>query len=344
MWGVGSFMSPLQLAFVSVPTSFWIVAGAGACAAGLPMLLPSPALRHPLLVAERNQKARSSGKNKDRGSRGKARGKGGGGGGGESLSDEKLWLVETAATFGIFGFYVGLEAGYGAWLVRNNQLAARSAMLSQLNDEKGAFAKTGSGHPQRTCTQCTEEEGRFDVCEKRLKATFLVELGLTDAEGAALSTSLYWGALTAGRLLAVPISAFGVGPDKMIAVDLLGACVATVAFTLLMPVAWPTATAAQQQLQLQQQQQQQEAAAGVSMQGVSGEEAEAAALETAAGAALATSSSSSSLIINDEYGSMMLVLIPIAVGLCLASIFASTLAVAATRMPFTGTYIYIDIY
>ena len=158
MWGVGSFMSPLQLAFVSVPTSFWIVAGAGACAAGLPMLLPSPALRHPLLVAERNQKARSSGKSKDRGSRGKARGKGGGGGGGES-HHEKLWLVETAATFGIFGFYVGLEAGYGAWLVRNNQLAARSAMLSQLNDEKGAFAKTGSGHPQRTCTQCTEEEG-----------------------------------------------------------------------------------------------------------------------------------------------------------------------------------------
>jgi hypothetical protein len=53
MWGVGSFMSPLLLAFLSLPSSFRVVAACGAASAVLPLLLPSPATRNPAKLAER---------------------------------------------------------------------------------------------------------------------------------------------------------------------------------------------------------------------------------------------------------------------------------------------------
>ena len=83
-------------------------------------------------------------------------------------------------------------------------------------------------------------------------------------------TSTYWGALTVGRLLAVPIAAY-VPPATFIAVDLLGACLAAGVFLLVGTPAAPVVSA-----------------------------------------------------------------VSVAMGLSLASIFASTLAVAETRMPFTG--------
>jgi len=58
-----------------------------------------------------------------------------------------------------------------------------------------------------------------------------VELEVTDEEGAALATSLYWASLTAGRLMAVPLAVF-VAPAKLIAIDLVGACLACAAFTV----------------------------------------------------------------------------------------------------------------
>jgi fucose permease len=99
-------------------------------------------------------------------------------------------------------------------------------------------------------------------------ATFLVERGVTDAEGAALMTSCYWGSLTLGRLVAVPISAV-VPPATLIAIDVLCACIATGVFLFV-----------------------------------------------------------------DSQSAMWA--ISIAIGVSLASIFASTLAVAETRMPFSG--------
>jgi len=92
-----------QLTFVSVASSYRIVAAAGACAALLPLLLPSPATRHPISVAERADRRRK---------RSQSKAGGGSGGAGVGEEKEKLWLLETTAAFGIFCFYVGLEAGY----------------------------------------------------------------------------------------------------------------------------------------------------------------------------------------------------------------------------------------
>jgi FHS family Na+ dependent glucose MFS transporter 1 len=44
---------------------------------------------------------------------------------------------------------------------------------------------------------------------------------MSDAEGAAYLTSAFWGALTVGRLLAVPLAA-RIGPRAMLAADLVG--------------------------------------------------------------------------------------------------------------------------
>ena len=52
-WGVGSFMSPLLLTFLTVPVSFRAVAACGAVSALLPLLLPSPATRNPHKLKER---------------------------------------------------------------------------------------------------------------------------------------------------------------------------------------------------------------------------------------------------------------------------------------------------
>ena len=201
MWGVGSFMSPLLLTFLPVPSSYLVVAACGAVAALTPLLQPSPATRNPHKAAERErahkQKKRTGAED------------------GGSDKPDGLFVLPTAGGFFMFFFYVGLEAGFGSWL-----------------------------------------------------ATYLVENRITDAAGAALMTSCYWGSLTLGRLVAVPVSAF-VSPATLVAVDVLCACLATGVFLI---VESPTALWA----------------------------------------------------------------IAIAIGLSLASIFASTLAVAETRMPFSG--------
>ncbi|MBC7929576.1 MAG: MFS transporter [Rubrivivax sp.] len=51
--------------------------------------------------------------------------------------------------------------------------------------------------------------------------TYVVTLRMSDAEGAAYLTSAFWGALTLGRLLAVPLAA-RIGPRVMLATDLAG--------------------------------------------------------------------------------------------------------------------------
>ena len=219
MWGVGSFMSPLLLTVMSVPASFRTVAACGMAAAVLPLLLPSPAAHNPTLRRERDKAQRQ--KQQQQQQQSGAKGRSGAhshaaGGQPAATADRSLFLLPTAAGFLVFLFYVGLEAGYGAWL-----------------------------------------------------ATYLVERGITDAEGAALLTSVYWGALTVGRLLAVPLAVY-ISPARLIVVDMVAAVVSAAAFQLL----------------------------GSSKTGVT--------------------------------------VISVAIGLSLASIFASTLAVAETRMPFSG--------
>ena len=61
--------------------------------------------------------------------------------------------------------------------------------------------------------------------------TYVVSLGMSDAEGAAYLTSAFWGALTLGRLLAVPLAA-RIGPRAMLAADLAG-CVLSIAVIVL---------------------------------------------------------------------------------------------------------------
>jgi fucose permease len=209
MWGVGSFMSPLLLTFLSVPSSFLVVAACGAASATLPLLLPSPATRNPHKLAERKAAQQQKQQKHARQAAGQDEKP-------DPAAEGGLFLLPTAGGFFMFFFYVGLEAGYGSWL-----------------------------------------------------ATYMVEQRITDAEGAAIYTSCYWGALTAGRLLAVPIAVY-VPPATLITMDLLGACISTGLFLL-------------------------------------------------------TESSAASLLV-----------VSVAIGLSLASIFASTLAVAETRMPFTG--------
>lgn len=63
--------------------------------------------------------------------------------------------------------------------------------------------------------------------------TYAVTLGLTSATAAAYLTSVFWGSLTVGRLLAIPI-AMRFRPRTILLVDLLG-CIASVGLILLLP-------------------------------------------------------------------------------------------------------------
>ncbi len=63
--------------------------------------------------------------------------------------------------------------------------------------------------------------------------TYAVRLGLSDQANGAYLTSGFWGALTAGRLLAIPIAA-RTSPQRMLLADLLGAFAGT-AIILLCP-------------------------------------------------------------------------------------------------------------
>jgi fucose permease len=63
--------------------------------------------------------------------------------------------------------------------------------------------------------------------------TYAVALDLSDATMAAYLTSAFWGALTAGRLLGIPLAA-RFSPGTLLSVDLAG-CVASVGLLLLWP-------------------------------------------------------------------------------------------------------------
>jgi FHS family Na+ dependent glucose MFS transporter 1 len=64
-------------------------------------------------------------------------------------------------------------------------------------------------------------------------ATYAVELGLADAATAAYLTSIFWGALTVGRLVGIPISA-RMRPRTILLVELAG-CIASVGLVMLRP-------------------------------------------------------------------------------------------------------------
>jgi MFS transporter, FHS family, Na+ dependent glucose transporter 1 len=63
--------------------------------------------------------------------------------------------------------------------------------------------------------------------------TYATKLGLADESGARLMTSVYWGALTIGRLITIPIAA-RFSPKSILAVDLAG-CVASALMIMLFP-------------------------------------------------------------------------------------------------------------
>jgi len=69
-------------------------------------------------------------------------------------------------------------------------------------------------------------------------APYAVRLGLADEATAAYLTSAFWGALTVGRLLSVPLAA-RVRPSRILLADLLG-CLASIGVLLL----WPGSAAA----------------------------------------------------------------------------------------------------
>lgn len=214
-WGVGSMSSPVLLTFFSAPTSFLVIAATGLVCSTLPLLLSSPVQRHPACIAERRlalQKKQQRVESASRGQQAAATDRNAVGG----REDDGLYLVPSAAAFGIWLFYVGIEAGYGSWL-----------------------------------------------------ATFLVEMGIADDTGAAIATSTYWGALTLGRLLAVPL-ALVLSPGQMIGADLVGALLSCTYFLVV------------------------------------------------------------------ASGPTQMLICAVGIGLSLASVYASTVALAATRMPFTG--------
>jgi FHS family Na+ dependent glucose MFS transporter 1 len=68
--------------------------------------------------------------------------------------------------------------------------------------------------------------------------TYGVQMGLADESTAAYLTSAFWGALTLGRLLAIPIAA-RFRPESMLLGDLIGSLVSVLAILL-----WPGSTAA----------------------------------------------------------------------------------------------------
>lgn len=67
--------------------------------------------------------------------------------------------------------------------------------------------------------------------------TYATTLRLADVAAAAYLTSLFWGALTAGRLLAIPVAA-RLRPRTILLLDLLG-CLASVGLILLFPRSSP---------------------------------------------------------------------------------------------------------
>ena len=69
--------------------------------------------------------------------------------------------------------------------------------------------------------------------------TYAVALDLSDATSAAYLTSAFWGALTAGRLVAIPLAA-RYRPRSILLADLVG-CLLSVGILLLWP-GWPAAT------------------------------------------------------------------------------------------------------
>ncbi|MFN2231608.1 MAG: MFS transporter [Anaerolineae bacterium] len=68
--------------------------------------------------------------------------------------------------------------------------------------------------------------------------TYGVQTGLTDESAAAYLTSAFWGALTLGRLLAIPIAA-RLRPESMLLGDLIGSLVSVLAILL-----WPASPVA----------------------------------------------------------------------------------------------------
>jgi FHS family Na+ dependent glucose MFS transporter 1 len=66
--------------------------------------------------------------------------------------------------------------------------------------------------------------------------TYSVQMGLADESAAAYLTSAFWGALTVGRLLAIPIAA-RVRPEWMLLGDLVGALLSVGAI-----LAWPASS------------------------------------------------------------------------------------------------------
>eukprot|EP01048_Picozoa_sp_COSAG05_P016769 COSAG05_NODE_2203_length_3404_cov_4.906203_2_plen_480_part_00 len=212
-WGVGSMSSPVLLTFFSAPTSFLVIAATGLVCAALPALLPSPVQRHPACIAERELALRKKQQKLEETDRCLAAATDRNAAGGSE--EEGSYIVPSAAAFGVWLFYVGMEAGYGSWL-----------------------------------------------------ATFLVETDITDDKGAAIATSTYWGALTLGRLIAVPL-ALVLSPDHMIGADMVGALLSCGFFLI-------------------------------------------------------------------ASGSTQMLICAVGIGLSLASVYASTVALAATRMPFTG--------
>jgi len=66
--------------------------------------------------------------------------------------------------------------------------------------------------------------------------TYSTALGLGDVASAGYLTSAFWGALTVGRLLGIPIAA-RVSPNKILFIDLLG-CLASMAIILAFPGAY----------------------------------------------------------------------------------------------------------
>jgi FHS family Na+ dependent glucose MFS transporter 1 len=63
--------------------------------------------------------------------------------------------------------------------------------------------------------------------------TYATALNLTDVSGAAYMTSAFWGALTIGRMIAIPVS-MRVRPGRLLLIDLLG-CLLSLAVIVLQP-------------------------------------------------------------------------------------------------------------
>jgi FHS family Na+ dependent glucose MFS transporter 1 len=67
--------------------------------------------------------------------------------------------------------------------------------------------------------------------------TYATTLGLGDVASAGYLTSAFWGALTVGRLLGIPIAA-RISPQKILFIDLFG-CLVSMAIILVFPESYP---------------------------------------------------------------------------------------------------------